>query len=285
MTRAKRASGSVRAARDEDRPCGLVDRDLAMLNQKTFSRTAHQNILDRQLREEIAACTLVLNRLDILGYSGHVSARLPDGEHFLIQSFDQSRAELGPDDLLICSMDGSVVVGNQGVRAPAEVYLHTEILRARQDIQAIAHFHHDLTTTFTLVKDRPLVPVKNHAVRWANGIPVHRDPSHVSSPELGRSVAATLGRHHALQIRAHGQVVAAESVKALLIDSIHFVENAEALYRAHGLGSVEPLDDQEIEAFARTFNRDRHVAKLWKYYIGRMVASGVIPNTWKHVVE
>jgi hypothetical protein len=40
-------------------------------------------------------------------------------------------------------------------------------------------------------------------------------------------------------VRAHGQVIVAESVKHLLIDSIHFVENAKALYDAHMLGEVE----------------------------------------------
>ena len=32
-------------------------------------------------------------------------------------------------------------------------------------------------------------------------MPVHPDPSHVNSPELGRSLADTLGPHHALLIR------------------------------------------------------------------------------------
>jgi hypothetical protein len=50
--------------------------------------------VERRLREQVAACTLMLNELGILGYSGHVSARLPGGHGFLIQSFDQSRAAL-----------------------------------------------------------------------------------------------------------------------------------------------------------------------------------------------
>lgn len=251
--------------------------------QEARSGTGH-DVEERRLREEVASCTLILNSLDILGYSGHVSARLPDGQHILIQSFDQSRASLGPDDLLICDMDGKVVVGPKGIRAPAEVYLHTEVLKARPDVNSVAHFHDDLATTFTIVKNKPLLPVKNHAIRWASGIPVHPDPSHVSDSELGHALAKTLGGHQALQIRAHGQVIVAESVKALLIDSVHFVENAKALYDAHLLGEVEALTAAELEDFGRTFNRDRHVAKLWKYYVGRAVDDGIIPETWSSVV-
>src|SRR5438309_7484754 len=107
--------------------------------------------IERQMRERVAACTRLLTDLGILGYSGHVSARLPGRDAFLVQPFDQSRATLRPDDLLICDFDGTAVAGPTGVRAPSEVYLHGEILRARRDVHAVAHFHDDLTTVFTLV--------------------------------------------------------------------------------------------------------------------------------------
>ncbi|TMI84544.1 MAG: class II aldolase/adducin family protein [Bacillati bacterium ANGP1] len=217
--------------------------------------------IERRLREQVAACTRLLNDLGILGYSGHVGARLPGRDAFLVQSFDQSRAAIRPDDLLICDFDGSALGGPAGVRPPSEVYLHAEILRVRHDVHAVAHFHHDPSIVFTLVDRIPLRPVKNHAARWASGIPVHPDPSHVSDPARGRAAARSLGPHHAMLIRAHGQVVTAETVPALLVDCVHFVENAEAMYRAASLGAVRPLTADEIARFLRGFDRDRHVAK------------------------
>ena len=180
---------------------------------------------EARLRAEIAGCTRLLNMEGLMGYSGHVSARLP-GNRLLIQDFDQSRAALAPDDLLVCDLNGRLVAGATHLRPVAEVHIHSEIYKARPDVNAVAHFHHDLTTTFTLVEGLSLVPVKNHAVRWRSGIPVHADPSHVDTPELGRGLAATLGPHHALLIRAHGQVVVAEDVRSLFVDCIHLVENA-----------------------------------------------------------
>jgi ribulose-5-phosphate 4-epimerase/fuculose-1-phosphate aldolase len=235
---------------------------------------------EQALRFQVAAATLLLNDLGILGYSGHIGARLPGRDALLIQSFEQSRSTVGPDDLLICDFDGKVTAGAPGVRPPSEVYLHCEIFRARADVNAIAHFHHDLTTAFTLVKGVALAPVKNHAVRWASGIPVHADPSHVSDADRGRALARTLGYHHGLLIRAHGQVVVAETVAAALIDSIHFVENAQAMHYAASLGPVVALMAAEIAGFARDFNRERHIDKLWEYYVGRGRASGVLPADW-----
>jgi L-ribulose-5-phosphate 4-epimerase len=236
--------------------------------------------VERRLREQVAACTLLLNDLGLLGYSGHVSARLPGRDAFLVQAFDQSRASLKPSDLLVCDFDGRMLSGPKGVRPPSEVYLHCEILRARADVHSIAHFHHDLTTAFTLAEGVTLKPVKNHAVRWAGGIPVHPDPSHVSDASLGRALAQTLGSRHAVQIRAHGQVIAAESVPGVLIDSVHFVENATAFYQAAMLGAVVPLTDAEMQGFLHDFRRDRHIAKLWIYYVGIGRAKGVLPKKW-----
>ena len=110
---------------------------------------------------------------------------------------------------------------------------------------------------------------------------MHSDPSHVSDADLGRALVKTLGQHHALLIPAHGQVVTAESVPAVLIDSVHFVENAEVMYRAASLGRPLPLSAAEIEAFLHDFDRDRHIAKLWKYYVGRGRASGLLAQEWE----
>jgi ribulose-5-phosphate 4-epimerase/fuculose-1-phosphate aldolase len=241
---------------------------------------ASENDTEQQLRHRIAAVTLLLNDEGILGYSGHVSARMPDRDAILIQPFDQSRAELRPEHLLVCDMDGRLTGNSASGQPPSEVFIHTEIYKARPDVHAIGHFHHDLTTSFSLVAGVPLRPVKNHAIRWESGIPVHPDPGHVNTAALGRSLVATLGPHHALVIRAHGEVVVAESLPALLMDCVHFVENAQALYQAALLGPVLPLTSEEMAGFRRSLKRDKHAAKLWEYYVGRARTAGLIPEAW-----
>ncbi len=241
---------------------------------------ANREAIEAKLRQQVAACTLILNDEGLMGYSGHVSARLPGEDAYLIQPIDTSRAGLKPDDLLVCDYDGRVLRGNGKSKPPAEVFLHGEILRARPDVNSVAHFHHDLTNVFTLVEGVDLRPIKNHAIRWRSGIPVHEDPSHVSDSGLGRAVAETLGSHHALQIRAHGQVIVAESVEAVLIDSVHFVENAVAMYHAAALGKVRALSEADMDAFSVAFKRQRHIDKLWEYYVGRGRTKGFIADAW-----
>lgn len=232
------------------------------------------------LEIEVAACTRLLNMEGIMDYSGHVSARVPGRDAFVIQDLDWPRGEVAPDNLLLADLDGNKIAGPDGLFPPSEVHIHSEILKARPDVNSVAHVHPETAILFTLADGPALAPVRNHASHFAGGIPVHADPGHINTPALGRALAETLGQAHAALIRAHGIVVAAESVPAVLIDCVHFVENAEACYRAALLGPVKPLTAAEMEAFISRFRRPRHIRKLWNYYLGRGIDSGALPGAW-----
>jgi len=238
-----------------------------------------QSLQQRKL--EIAAATRLLNAEGILGYSGHVSFRVDEPGGLLIQPFDVSRAEITPELMLLCDFDGTLLQGADGLKPPSEVYIHTEIYRARPDVNAIAHFHPESATLFTMAEGAVLRPMKNHAIRWADGIPTFPDPGHVNSPALGQALAETLGSCQAALMRAHGVVVVAESVPGVMIDAVHFEENAEAAFRAAQLGPMKPLTEAEIEAFAVRFRRASHIRKLWAYYVNRGFASGSLPAAWR----
>jgi len=237
-------------------------------------------VAETQLRNAVAICTRTLNHLDVLGYSGHVSVRLPSRDHFLIQSFDQSRSTVAPDDLIVVDAEGAPVRGPEGFRPPDEVYIHSEILKARADVEAVFHFHPDVATLFTLVEGVELQPMKSHAARWASGIPVHPISAKIIDAEMGAALANTLANHNAALMRAHGAVVVAESVEALMIDAVHFVENAETMYKASMLGTVKPLSQAEMQDIEAKTSRSNHIKKLWEYYTGNAVASGVFPANW-----
>jgi len=231
-----------------------------------------------ELRRNLAAASRMLVDAGILGYSGHLSTRVGDGGRLLIQPVDDVRAELRPDRLLVVTLEGDLADGDG--RPPSELAIHTEIYRARPDVGAVAHFHHDPTTVFTVAGDHPIVPVKNHASRWFSGVPVHPDPSHIASAEQGRALAATLGQCHAALLRAHGEVVVAEDIQTLFADVVHFVENATLLASALALGQVKPLSETECDRFAATFSRGRHARKLWTYYTTVAATAGRLPAGW-----
>jgi ribulose-5-phosphate 4-epimerase/fuculose-1-phosphate aldolase len=229
------------------------------------------------LKHRLAACCRILHQERVLNYSGHVSARVPGRNAFLIHPFDKSRAAVAANDILICDFDCRLETDSPRGKPPIESAIHAEIYRARPDVQAVAHTHSELAAAFTLAQ-ATLLPMKSHAARWASGIPTHPDPSHITTPEQGRELAATLAHHHAALLRAHGSVMVAESVEALLVDCVHFDENARAQVQALAIGPLLPLTVAEIDLLERRSNRDQHVQKLWAYYVENGLTSRLLDS-------
>jgi L-ribulose-5-phosphate 4-epimerase len=235
--------------------------------------------IHRRLAAEVAAATRILVAEKILDYSGHVSTRLPGGESFLIQTGLDSRAELDPARLLTVDYEGNVLAGEG--KPPAELALHLEVLKARPDIESVLHCHMDLAIAFTMMKGVRLKPMRARAVRWESGIPTHPDPSHIKETEQAASLARTLGPHHAVLMRAHGLTLVAESVPALLVDAVHFQENALAMMQVLQAGAEpEPLTDDELVQINKHEMREFHIGKLWNYYVRGAVAANVVPASW-----
>jgi ribulose-5-phosphate 4-epimerase/fuculose-1-phosphate aldolase len=222
---------------------------------------------DTPLRQQLATATRILHGQGILDYSGHISVRAPGRDALYIQPGIEPRSDITAEKILLVDFDGKVLEGAAG-KPPVELAIHVGIFRVRPDVQAIIHSHLETAILFTMMDGVALRPMRARAVRWRSGIPTHADPSHIKLAEQGAALAATLGLHHAALMRAHGMVLTAESLPALVVDSVHFEENARALLQVLGAGQKPlPLTDAEMEQIDRHEMRDFHVAKLWKYYL------------------
>ena len=231
------------------------------------------------LRAQCAAATRLMVMEDLLDYSGHVSVRVTGRDAFYIQPAMQPRADVTPDSMVMVDFDGKTIEGTE--RPPVEIAIHREIYKARPDVQSIVHSHMELAIWFTMMDGVRLVPMRARAIRWRGGIPMDDDPSHIKSTEQGAKLARALGPHHACLMRAHGSVLVAESLPALLVDAVHFDENARAQMQVLQAGQKPlPLTDAEFELIDKGEMREFHCEKLWKYYAGKGVKSGALPGDW-----
>jgi ribulose-5-phosphate 4-epimerase/fuculose-1-phosphate aldolase len=246
-----------------------------------MTRTARgSNSATQQMMLETAATTRLLEAEGILDYSGHVSTRIPGRDAFVIQIGSTSRAEVTLESMLVVDYDGNVLEGDG--QPPSELPIHLEILRARPDVQSVLHSHMELAIAFTMMEGVTLVPMRARASRWKSGIPIDPDPSHIKLREQGRSLARTLGPHHAVLMRAHGLCLVAETVRALFIDAIHFKENATAQMQALQAGAKPiPLTEAEIAQIEKMEMREWHIKKLWNYYVRKALDEEVLPQAWK----
>ena len=108
-----------------------------------------------------------------------------------------------PDNIITCDADGKKVGG--AMPRHNEVYIHSEVLRARPDVQCVIHSHPVHAVAFSSL-GRPLVAVGNDAVTFAGGrLPIFSETTDlIVNPERGKAVAHCLGPHDALILRNHG---------------------------------------------------------------------------------
>jgi L-fuculose-phosphate aldolase len=143
---------------------------------------------------------------------GHVSLRLPDQpDHFLMKPAGIGLEEMTPDNIVTVDIEGNKVAGSAARHN--EVYIHSEVMRTRPDVQAVIHTHAMYAVVFSSL-GKPLLPVSNDAAFFARGLPVFAETTDlIVTSARGRAVARTLGQHGALILRNHGIVTAAPSME------------------------------------------------------------------------
>lgn len=171
---------------------------------------------------------------------GHISARIPDSDQWII-----TRHSLGPDahpeDFLVYDIKGTRLGGKGDV--PGEYPIHHEIFKARPDVQSIIHYHGMYSTSFT-TSPRALKPIHLMGTLFHDGVPIYQDPRLVSNPERGGALARALGPHRAVLLRAHGAAITGGSIEEAVAGAFLFEENAHRACISAQLGEPLFLDDQ-----------------------------------------
>jgi len=194
-----------------------------------------------QLRKDIVSASRILSHLRLVEGFGHVSARIPDSDRFLITP-RISLAMVREDQLLIMNLKGEVVDGNHP--APFEAWLHAAIMKTKPRVNAITRIHARVANIFS-VTDRRLEPVHNHGSFFAGGVPVFSPPDLISTEQLGTAVGACLGDRPAVLLRGNGQVTVGRTIPEAVMMAIYLEEAAEVLYGALQIGKPIPLTIDE----------------------------------------
>jgi len=153
---------------------------------------------------------------------GHVTVRQPGAETFLMKPAELGIEEVEPPDHLVVGLDGKVARGR--LKRHSEVFIHSEVMRARSDVGAVVHTHPIYATAFSSL-GVPLRPVTHEGSNFAPGdVPRFNETTDlIVTPQLGKAVARTLGDRNALFLVNHGIVTCGVTVEhavvhALLLD-------------------------------------------------------------------
>jgi L-ribulose-5-phosphate 4-epimerase len=223
-------------------------------------------VTERELRELAAQAGQVLAALGLVDYLGHASARIEGTEHVVIKPKHSVRTRgmgtLGPDDMVVVDLDGKLVDG--AAAPPAEVFLHTEIYRARPDVAAVVHTHQP-AATLAGVLGVPIRPVLHVPATYVSADPpTWPHAVLVDTPERGRQLAAALGDESFCHLQGHGIVSVACGVREATVGAVMLEQLAEVALHAARIGLAPRVISPEEIATLR--GQVAGVDGRWAYY-------------------
>ena len=175
---------------------------------------------------------------------GHVSVRRAERpEVVYIKPAGMGLEEMGPDDVISVDLSGRKIAGRHPLHV--EVFIHTEIMRARPEVTSVVHTHPPHAVAFGSL-DRPLLPVGHEGALFCEGLPVFdRTSDLIVTPELGGSLARTLGDHHAALLRNHGIVTSGRSMEESVMTALLLEKACKVQLLAEAAGGPRVVSTPE----------------------------------------
>ncbi len=226
-----------------------------------------QSVAD--LVADLVAANRILAREQVLDGFGHVSVRHPGTrDHFLLAR-SVAPALVEPADILEYDLDANPVKAG-GPASYKERFIHSEIYRARGDVNAVVHCHTPSLIPFG-VTGVPLRPIYHQSAFVADGVPIFEIRRAAGMTDMliedksrGRALAETLGPGPAALMRGHGAVVVGGSIPTVVGRSVYLDMNARLQAQAMALGGpITYLEPDEARLYNASNNYDR-AWDLWK---------------------
>ena len=218
-----------------------------------------------KLKSDVISACRVLSEQKLVEGFGHVSARLPESDSFLLTP-RISLALIAEADLLTLDLDGKVLEGRHP--APFEAWLHTAIMKSKPGVNAVTRIHARVANMFSFT-DRKLEPVHNHGSFFAGGVPVFKKPDLISSAALGAEMVESLGEHPAILLRGNGQVTVGRTIAEAVMMAIYLEEAAAILYGALQIGTPIPLTQTESSRRRVEALPPVDLERAWKFFKSR----------------
>jgi ribulose-5-phosphate 4-epimerase/fuculose-1-phosphate aldolase len=237
-------------------------------------------IVQEQNAERLADLVLashILENEGVLDSFGHISVRsATDPTRFFIPRA-MPPALVSADDLVEVDVAACTPVADGAPRLNGERFIHSEIYKARPDVQCVIHSHSYGVIPFGIagVPLRPVVPQAGFLpietpvfeIREATGNVESRGML-VTNTALGAFLAKKLGASPVILMRGHGDTVVGESVKVATVRAVYTEINARILQQALQLSpTVISLDEAELRYNAQE-NFD--VGRPWENFRRRL---------------
>ena len=197
-------------------------------------------------RQAIIDACRRMNALGInQGTSGNISVRHEEG--MLVTPTSVPYDSMVPDQIVFMGMDGSFAAGQ---RPSSEWRFHLDIMRSRDEVNAVVHAHPTYATILSIMGLE--IPPIHYMVAVAGGDNIRCSPyATFGTPELSAHAVSALEGRMACLLGHHGMIAVGPSLARALWLAVEVETLARQYHGCLQIGKPSLLSKAEIELVRR----------------------------------
>ncbi|TFD71466.1 L-ribulose-5-phosphate 4-epimerase [Cryobacterium gelidum] len=201
---------------------------------------------------------LVRNAL-VVWTGGNVSGRVPGADLFVIKPSGVDYADLAPENMILCDLDGQVILGTPGSdRSPSsDTAAHAYVYRHMPDVGGVVHTHSTYATAWAARSEA--IPCVITAMADEFGGPVPVGPfAIIGDDSIGRGIVETLTGHRsrAVLMANHGPFTIGKDARDAVKAAVMVEDVARTVHLARTGGPLVAIPQSAVDSL---FDRYQNV--------------------------
>jgi ribulose-5-phosphate 4-epimerase/fuculose-1-phosphate aldolase len=194
----------------------------------------------------------------------HVTARVPNQRYLHMKPSSMGMEEVRAEDIIVIDLEGNKLAGKG--RRHAEYPIHTEIYKAREEINCVVHTHPPYAKALGAL-DGKIHSVSNEGVLFVN-LPFFTETTGlIITPNQGEAVAKCLGQARAMLLQNHGVVVVGQSIEEATVYAILLERAARGEHLVRQLGLPVCSSEGEIKNKIELIYNPKNIQIFWDYFV------------------
>jgi L-fuculose-phosphate aldolase len=178
------------------------------------------------------------------GVSGHLTARIPGAETFWTIPFGHGFGEASLENLVESDFSLRTVTGIGKVNPT--LHIHTEIYRARPDVNCILHTHSENALALGITGNNIEPITQSGALFYEDVVLFDEFGGIVLDVSEGQAIANQLGHRRAILLKHHGSIVVAKNIRECAILGIVLEFAARVQLKAMSAGELHRLPPELV---------------------------------------
>ncbi|SCX03910.1 L-ribulose-5-phosphate 4-epimerase [Candidatus Aquiluna sp. UB-MaderosW2red] len=204
------------------------------------------------MRQQVSDLHSELTRYGLVIWTGgNISGRVPGHDLFVIKPSGVSYDDLTPENMVLCTLDGSVLQGTLGSeRSPSsDTAAHAYVYRNMPEVGGVVHTHSTYATAWAARGEEIPCVITGMADEFGGPIPIGPFAI-VGDDSIGRGIVATLKTHRsrAVLMKNHGPFTIGINPKDAVKAAVMCEDAARTVEIARQGGALVPLEQAAIDS-------------------------------------